>query len=172
MWAASAWAGDDMIGVALVGHPARELMDDTLAVLRVAVVEGNRNACSMLYGACSRAARALGADNLVTYTHDDESGVSLKAAGWIDGGMTDGGDWSRENRPRTQTLFSNPKRRWWAPWSLRAKAQTPQACDHKWVTRRAGGNPADAESYERVTFCDKCGIEQEVETPPHQCYPR
>lgn len=90
MWAVGAWSGGQLIGVALVGHPARELMGDTLSVLRVAVIEGHRNACSMLYGACSRAAKAMGAANLVTYTHEDESGVSLKAAGWICDGLTEG----------------------------------------------------------------------------------
>jgi hypothetical protein len=36
-------------------------------------------------------------------------------------------------------------------------------CAHQWKTQAAGGNPADVESYERVTFCVKCGEEpQEV----------
>ena len=121
MWAVGAWRDEELVGVAVVGHPARELMDDdTLAVLRVAVMEGMPNACSMLYGSCSRAAKAMGAVNLVTYTHGDESGVSLKAAGWIDGGLTDGGEWDRPGRPRQLALDPEPKRRWLAPWSERA----------------------------------------------------
>lgn len=120
MFATSVWVGSEIVGVAIVGTPARKLMGDTLQVLRVAVIEGNRNGCSMLYGACSRAARALGAENLVTYTHGDEDGTSLKAAGWIDGGLTDGGEWSRDGRPRQLALDPEPKRRWWAPWSKRA----------------------------------------------------
>ncbi len=121
MWAASVEAQGELVGVALVGHPARKLMaDGTLAVLRVAVLDGHQNACSMLYGACSRAAKALGARNLVTYTHEDEAGTSLKAAGWIDGGLTDGGEWGRESRPRQLALDPERKRRWWAPWSERA----------------------------------------------------
>lgn len=75
----------------------------------------------MLYGACSRAGKALGADNMVTYTHEDEDGTSLKAAGWIDGGLTDGGEWSRPSRPRQLALDTHRKRRWWAPWSDRAQ---------------------------------------------------
>lgn len=108
------------VGVALVGHPARRLMGDTLAVLRVAVVEGCPNACSMLYGACSRAARAMGAENLVTYTHEDESGVSLRASGWVRDGMTDGGEYTRPSRHRPAVVDARPKHRWWAPWSKRA----------------------------------------------------
>lgn len=121
LWAVSAWAHGEVVGVALVGHPARELMGDTLSVLRVAVIEGNRNACSMLYGACSRAARAMGADNLVTYTHEDETGVTLKAAGWVYGGLTDGGEHSRPSRRRGPAVDARPKHRWWAPWSKRAR---------------------------------------------------
>lgn len=119
MWATSIWAHGEMVGVAVVGWPARMLSDDTLAVLRVAVIEGHRNGCSMLYGACSRAGKALGAENMVTYTHADEDGTSLKAAGWIDGGLTDGGEWSRPSRPRQLALDHKQKRRWWAPWSQR-----------------------------------------------------
>jgi hypothetical protein len=127
MWAVSVRRHDgtvddgSIVGVALVGAPARVWNGDVLTVLRVAVIEGNRNACSMLYGACSRAAKAMGARSLVTYTHDDESGISLKAAGWIDGGLTDGGEWDRDERQRPLAIDPKPKRRWWAPWSERAK---------------------------------------------------
>src|SRR2546430_923015 len=85
VWAVSVRAANDVVGVALVGSPARVWNEDTLAVLRVAVIkdevdkERYRGACSMLYGACSRAAQAMGADNLVTYTHGDENGASLRA---------------------------------------------------------------------------------------------
>lgn len=119
LWAVSVRNEKDVVGCALVGHPARVWMVDsaTLAVLRVACREGYRNACSMLYGACSRAARAMGAENLVTYTHLDEHGTSLRAAGWIDGGLTDGGEWGRPSRQRALALDGAEKRRWFAPWS-------------------------------------------------------
>lgn len=123
LWAVSVRVGDDVVGCALVGHPARAQMEDhaVLAVLRVAVIEGHPNACSMLYGACSRAVKAMGADDLVTYTHLDEQGASLKAAGWIEGGETDGGEWSRDSRQRELAIDSDPKRRWFAPWGKRAQ---------------------------------------------------
>lgn len=121
MWAISVEHDGALIGVALVGHPARLLNEDTLAVLRVAVQEGHPNACSMLYGACSRAARAMGAQNLVTYTHEDEHGTSLKASNWIDDGLTTGGEHSRPSRLRAKAVDALPKRRWWAPWSERLK---------------------------------------------------
>jgi hypothetical protein len=120
MWGVSVREGGEVVGVALVGHASR-LLPDVLAVLRCAVIEGHPNACSMLYGACSRAGRAMGADGMVTYTHGDEHGASLKAAGWIDGGLTDGGEHSRPSRPRGPAVDPLPKRRWWAPWSERAR---------------------------------------------------
>jgi hypothetical protein len=124
MWAVGAYNDDDfLVGVALVGHPARVWQHDTLAVLRVAVIEGNRNACSMLYGACSRAARAMGADNLVTYTHSDELGTTLRAAGWVCDGATDGGEHSRPSRPRAAAVDASPKMRWFAPWSTRTRTE-------------------------------------------------
>ena len=82
MWAIRVLRGEDVVGVAMVGNPARLLAEEgCLCVLRVAVLEEQPNACSMLYGACARAARAMGATSLVTYTHLDEPGTSLRAAG-------------------------------------------------------------------------------------------
>ncbi len=79
---------------------------------------GHKGACSILYGACARAARAMGASDLLTYTDADEPGTSLRAAGWVDNGITnDAAEWSRDGRPRTAALFPVAKRRWLAPWS-------------------------------------------------------
>lgn len=114
------------VGAAVVGRPKARMLDDgvSLEVTRVAVVEGNPNACSLLYGACSRAARAMGAANMLTYTHGDEHGTSLKASGWVpDPCLTEGGEWSRGARQRKAAEDSAPKRRWWAPWSERAKGK-------------------------------------------------
>jgi len=121
MWAVQVVLGDETRGVAIVGNPPGAWADYSLAVLRCAVVEGTPNACSMLYGACSRSAKAQGADNLVTYTHATEHGSSLRAAGWVHGGMTRGGEHSRESRPRALAIDPLPKNRWWAPWSARVR---------------------------------------------------
>lgn len=130
MWCVGLWVGDEMRGLAVVGRPTSRMQDSpaktrlaVLYVLRVAVVEGTRNGCSALYGACSRAARDMGCDGLNTYIHDDETGVSLRAAGWVqDDEQTSGGEWSREGRQRALALDAKPKRRWWAPWSKQASA--------------------------------------------------
>jgi hypothetical protein len=70
-------------GVAIVGLPKARMLCDgwTLEVNRTCT-DGTANANSMLYGAAWRAAKAMGYLRLVTYTQHDESGVSLRAAGW------------------------------------------------------------------------------------------
>jgi len=73
----------ELVGVAMCGRPVARAFDDglTLEVNRTCT-DGTRNANSMLYGAAARAAFALGYLRLITYTAGDESGSSLKAAGW------------------------------------------------------------------------------------------
>lgn len=77
-------ADEVLVGVAIVGRPVSRVIQAegaTLEVIRTAT-DGTRNANSMLYGACRRAAFALGYDRLITYTQDGESGASLRAAGF------------------------------------------------------------------------------------------
>lgn len=124
MWTVAAVSGGGIVGVAIVGHPQARMSCDgySLEVLRVAT-DGTRNACSALYGACSRAALAMGALDLFTFIHSDESGHSLKAAGWIRIGESDGGEWGRPSRPRQLALDSRPKVKWAANWSRLAQAK-------------------------------------------------
>ncbi len=74
--------------------------------------DGTKNACSMLYGAAWRAARALGWLRLVTYTLPEEGGASLRAAGWRCIGEAGGGSWSRANRPRVDMHPLQVKMKW------------------------------------------------------------
>lgn len=111
----------DLVGVAIGGRPAARALCDgmTLEVLRTCT-RGAKNANSMLYGACARAAKALGYLRLVTYTLADEPGSSLKAAGWVrDADLPERPTWDTPSRHRVQTdLFgderrpSGPKTRW------------------------------------------------------------
>ena len=92
----------DVIGVVIVGRPVSRHQQDgwTAEVTRLAVLEGHKNACSMLYGAAWRATKALGWKRLITYTLKSEKGTSVKAAGWQEIGVTAGGSWSTPSRPR------------------------------------------------------------------------
>ncbi len=94
--------GAEFHGVAIVGRPVARMLDDgfTLEVTRVAT-DGVKDGCSALYGACRRAAFALGYRKLVTYILESERGTSLKAAGWNCIGTAGGGTWDRPKRTRT-----------------------------------------------------------------------
>ena len=107
--------GGTIRGVAMIGRPVARLLDDglTLEVNRVAT-DGCDNACSALYGASWRAAKALGYNRVVTYTLASEPGASLRGAGWIVVGEVKGRSWSCKSRPRTDTHPTVDKLRWQA----------------------------------------------------------
>lgn len=102
-------------GVVMVGRPVARNSDNgyTLEVNRLCM-DGAFNACSMLYGAAWRAAKALGYRRLVTYTLPEEGGASLKAAGWKLLGERGGGNWNVPSRPRIDTaeLLQGQKLLW------------------------------------------------------------
>lgn len=101
-----------VIGVAIVGRPvARMIGSDTAEVTRLCTL-GTKNACSMLYNACARAAKALGYRAIITYTLESESGVSLRASGWTFVGRSAGGTWSRGSRIRIDKHPTEPKLKW------------------------------------------------------------
>jgi hypothetical protein len=76
---------DELVGVVTAGQPiARALCDGfTLEVNRTCVEGFVENANSKLYGAICRAAKALGYRKVITYTLQEESGASLRAAGFV-----------------------------------------------------------------------------------------
>lgn len=92
--------GEKIVGVAIVGRPVARHLDDgwTLEVNRLCT-DGTHNACSMLYAAAWRAARAMGYKRLVTYILDTENGASLRAAGWKCIGQAGGLRWTGKRRP-------------------------------------------------------------------------
>lgn len=101
-------------GVAMVGRPVARMLNDgaTLEVNRLCT-DGTPNACSMLYGAAWRAAKALGYRRLITYTLPEEGGASLRASGWRLVGLRGGGSWGRESRPRTDVPGLTGKKALW-----------------------------------------------------------
>lgn len=88
-------------GVAIVGRPVACALDNGCAAeITRLCTDGSPNACSMLYGAARRAARAMGHDPIYTYTLPDEGGASLRAAGFrIDKEFAGGSASMWHNRP-------------------------------------------------------------------------
>lgn len=111
----------ELRGVAVLSRPISKEVQKreprTAEIIRTCTL-GDKNANSRLYGAMARAAAALGYTAVITYTRPDESGASLKAAGFVrdegEFGSRDGQAW----HGRQQTLIedehdnSGPKYRW------------------------------------------------------------
>lgn len=107
--------GDQLVGVAIVGRPVSRIIQSegaTLEVIRTAT-DGTRNANSMLYGAARRVTFALGYDRLITYTQGDESGASLRAAGFkVVASRPARAGWNTPSRPRTNKADMTPRTLW------------------------------------------------------------
>lgn len=107
-----------LIGVCIVGRPIARESDDgkTAEVLRVCVLEGNQNANSKLYGAAVRACKAMGYTKVITYTLPEESGASLRAAGFTAEGLTQkrpkGWDTPSRRREKLERYPEGQKIRW------------------------------------------------------------
>ena len=97
----------------MVGRPVGRFLDDglTLEVNRCCT-DGTRNACTMLYGAATRAAKALGYKRIFTYTRQSEPGTSLKASNWICDGEAGGTHWTGKRYEQTETVLDEMKIRW------------------------------------------------------------
>lgn len=111
---------DLKVGVATVGRPVSRVIQQaepgTLEVTRVATwghPELRKNASSKLYAAAADRAKALGYDKMITYTMaDEETGHSVRAAGFLPVHRTKGGQWSTPARRRETSPQSGAKIRW------------------------------------------------------------
>lgn len=99
-------------GVAVCGRPVSRYLDDgfTLEINRVCT-DGTRNACSMLYGASCRIAKAMGYRKVITYTLESETGASLKASNFVLEGTAGGTHWTGA-RNRGQDIPHEMKKKW------------------------------------------------------------
>jgi hypothetical protein len=72
-----------IVGAIIIGRPVARNCDQTYTfeVTRL-VTDGTKNVCSFLYARAARAAEAMGAKRIQTYTLPSEGGGSLRAAGW------------------------------------------------------------------------------------------
>lgn len=103
----------EMVGVAICGRPVSRHYDDgyTLEINRLCT-DGTHNACSILYGAAYRAAKAMGYKKVITYILESESGVSLKASGYQCEGKAGGLEWNGDRKPKEEIYPREMKTRW------------------------------------------------------------
>lgn len=90
-------------GVCIVGRPVARLAGDPSSVAEVArlCTDGSKNACSILYAASARVCREIGFERVQTYILEEETGISLLAAGWEYVGVRGGGQWKHtDGKPR------------------------------------------------------------------------
>ncbi len=76
---------DKVVGVAIAGNPVSATFMDgvTLEITRLCVLENApKGAASFLLSKCSCIWRIMGGERIITYTLSQESGASLKGAGW------------------------------------------------------------------------------------------
>lgn len=144
--------GEKVRGVAIIGRPVARGNDDgwTLEVNRCCT-DGARNACSMLYGAAWRAAKALGYRKLITYTLPYEGGASLRAVGWKLLGQRGGGNWNTPGHPRIDTdaalrgqklLWTAAEQKGGAASLTRCAAGRDGECGHAQCPQLRDGEPA------------------------------
>lgn len=112
LFAVSVTMAGECVGVGVAGNPARVWQGEAKLVISRVATNGAENACSMIYGALARAAKTLGYREVWTYTLPEEPGTSLRAAGFMDMGLTSGGEWSRPSRSRAAAVRPETKRRW------------------------------------------------------------
>ncbi len=108
-----------MLGVATVGNPvARALNGRGVAELARLCVRRDVapllrwNAASMLLGEAARCAERAGFKIIVTYTREDESGTSLRGAGWTSESRVRPRSWHSAKRPRSNANADIGKIRW------------------------------------------------------------
>lgn len=101
-----------LVGVAICGRPVSRYYDNglTLEINRVCT-NGTHNACSKLYGACCRIAKAMGYKKVITYTLQSENGASLKASNFLYDGEAGGTHWTGK-RNKGQNIPYETKKRW------------------------------------------------------------
>jgi hypothetical protein len=112
-------AADDhgvLRAVAIVENPkarGNATDGDTVEITRLAS-DGAANACSLLYGACARAAFALGYRKVITYIQGNEPGTSLKAAGYrVVASRPPRTGWHTVSRPRDNKTYRSVARQLW-----------------------------------------------------------
>lgn len=107
-----------LVGAVIVGRPvAPKTNQYQVAEVTRLVTDGTPNACSFLYGAAARAAKAMGFWRIQTFTLPQEGGASLRAAGWVCEGIAgqDGALGWQSRKGRRTDQPTTPKWRWVKP---------------------------------------------------------
>lgn len=99
---------NELCGVAICGRPVSRYLDDgfTLEITRLCT-DGTKNACSKLYSACCKVAKAMGYQRVITYILESETGASLKASNFICEGLAGGTQWTGVRQKKQLSLLED-----------------------------------------------------------------
>lgn len=121
--------GERLCGVAVCGRPVSRILDNGLVCeINRLCTDGTPNACSMLYGACSRIAKEMGYQKIITYILESENGASLKASNFICEGIAGGIKWNGV-RDRGQNIPHEMKTRWSRDLTGKRKGKELSYCE-------------------------------------------
>lgn len=121
-WALSAIdLNGDVIGVLIAGNPVSATYMDgvTLEITRLCVKQSApKGTCSFLISKCSKIWGLMGGERIITYTLDEESGASMRGAGWKKVGTVQPHNrWTNKNKVdgiqrEKLEIYSRVKIRW------------------------------------------------------------
>ncbi|WP_193278000.1 XF1762 family protein [Vibrio navarrensis] len=121
-WALSAIdLNGDVIGVLIAGNPVSATYMDgvTLEITRLCVKQSApKGTCSFLISKCSKIWGVMGGERIITYTLDEESGASMRGAGWKKVGTVQPHNrWTNKNKVdgiqrEKLEIYSRVKIRW------------------------------------------------------------
>ena len=100
-----------LCGVAICGRPVSRYLDDGRALeINRLCTDGTRNACSKLYSASVRIAKAMGYKKVITYTLESENGASLKASNFKCAGIAGAPEWTGKRKTGVKSPHELKKR--------------------------------------------------------------
>ena len=107
-----AFVGGKMVACAVCGRPASRMLDngETCEISRLCS-DGTLNACSFLYEACCRIAKAMGYKRMITHMLISENGASLGVNILLNDGIAGGINWTG-SRDRGQKWPAEMKNQW------------------------------------------------------------
>ena len=112
-----AMKGGRLVGAVIVARPRAQMTPQyEVAEVTRLVTDGTKNACSFLYSRAARVADDMGFHKIQTFILESESGDSLRAAGWVFDGWSEGGEFDRPSRPRKPATYPTERKQRWAKY--------------------------------------------------------
>lgn len=112
---------NELLGVVSASRPVSRYLDDglTIEVRRLCVLKNKKNLCSVLYSKINKIAKIMGYTKIITYTLNEEIGLSLIASNFVFDGETSSlsQNWNYSRKKPQQKIIQQKqldgnKKRW------------------------------------------------------------